>query len=167
VSARTRGSEGRKGGNKRRKEGRELASEGEPSPCRRISASAPRLCGRSPFVRTRGRASKGGRGREGAGPRRPSTSARTRWVHADITRVHADSPISPRGNFITDTTMRPSHGQPSGHLSIVRPSVRPSVLNRPRDNPAFQALQIFHFIGFRFWPACVSMWVYNGLGAVF
>jgi hypothetical protein len=35
------------------------------------------------------------------------------------------------GNFITDATVRPSHGRPYGH----RPTVRPSIRYRPHDNP--------------------------------
>jgi hypothetical protein len=42
------------------------------------------------------------------------------------TCVRTDVPIYPRGNFITDATVRPSHGQPSGH----RPTVRPSSIVR-------------------------------------
>jgi hypothetical protein len=38
------------------------------------------------------------------------------------------------GNFITDATMHLSHGRPSGHRPIVRPSVRPFVRYRPHDN---------------------------------
>jgi hypothetical protein len=45
--------------------------------------------------------------------------------------VRADASVLPPGNFITDATVRPSHGRPSGHRPIVRPSVR----YRPRDNP--------------------------------
>jgi hypothetical protein len=42
------------------------------------------------------------------------------------------------GNFITDATVRPSHGLPSGH----RPSVRPSIRYRPRDNPEHMSSQL-------------------------
>jgi hypothetical protein len=54
------------------------------------------------------------------------------------TSVCADAPIYPRGNFITDATVRLSHGQPSSHRPTVRPSVRPSILNRPSDNPEWR-----------------------------
>jgi hypothetical protein len=46
------------------------------------------------------------------------------------TRVRADASVLPPGNFITDATMRPSHGRRSGHRPTVRPSVRPSVIVR-------------------------------------
>jgi hypothetical protein len=80
-----------------------------------------------------------------------STSARTLdCVRADH-RVGADAGVRPRGyasvrtdasvlspgNFITDATVRPSHGRPSGH----RPIVRPSICYRPRDNPVMKYAQ--------------------------
>jgi hypothetical protein len=55
--------------------------------------------------------------------------------------VRRDAGVHPRGrecfipgNFITDATMHLSHGRPSGHRPIVRPSVRPFVRYRPHDN---------------------------------
>jgi hypothetical protein len=39
------------------------------------------------------------------------------------------------GNFITDTTVRPSHGRPCGHRSTVHPFVRYHL----HDNPAHRA----------------------------
>jgi hypothetical protein len=50
-------------------------------------------------------------------------------------RVRADASLFTPGNFITDATVRLSHGWSSGH----RPSVHPSVRYRPRDNPALWA----------------------------
>jgi hypothetical protein len=38
--------------------------------------------------------------------------------------VHANMPIYPLGNFITDATVHPSNGRPSGHCPCPRPSVR-------------------------------------------
>jgi hypothetical protein len=59
--------------------------------------------------------------------------------------IHGVNTARPRGrkrftlgNFISDATMRPSHGRPSGH----RPTVRPSVCYRPRDNPARTVMSI-------------------------
>jgi hypothetical protein len=49
--------------------------------------------------------------------------------------VHADVSVLRPCNFITDATVHPSHGRPSGHCPIVCPSVRLSVRYRPRDNP--------------------------------
>jgi hypothetical protein len=46
-----------------------------------------------------------------------SSSARTHG------RVRLDSSDLPPGNFITDATVRLSHGRPSGHRPIVCPSV--------------------------------------------
>jgi hypothetical protein len=45
--------------------------------------------------------------------------------------VRVDASVLPPGNFITEATVRPSHGRPSGHRPVVRPSVR----YRPRDYP--------------------------------
>jgi hypothetical protein len=66
-------------------------------------------------------------------------SSRTHWrPHEHMARprghahVRVDASVLPPGNFIMDATVRPSHGRPSGH----RPSVRPSVRYRPRDNPS-------------------------------
>jgi hypothetical protein len=50
--------------------------------------------------------------------------------------VRADASVLSPGNFITDATVRLSHGRPSAHRPIVCPSVRPSIRYRPRDNPA-------------------------------
>jgi hypothetical protein len=61
---------------------------------------------------------------------RRTMSART------LTCVRADAGILPPGNFKKDATVRLSHGRPRGHRPIVRPSVRPSVWKRPRDNHA-------------------------------
>jgi hypothetical protein len=41
-------------------------------------------------------------------------------------RVRADASVLPPGNFITDATVRPSHGRPCDH----RPTIRPSVIVR-------------------------------------
>jgi hypothetical protein len=65
----------------------------------------------------------------------------------NATRVRADAVQRPRGrecftpgNFITDVTMHPSHGRPRGHRPTQRPSSdRPSVRNRPRDNPTLNS----------------------------
>jgi hypothetical protein len=48
--------------------------------------------------------------------------------------VRTDVLIYPLDNFITDATMRSSHGRPSGH----RPRRRPSVLVCPLDNPVME-----------------------------
>jgi hypothetical protein len=68
-------------------------------------------------------------------------------VHADAlvsVRMHrlvrADASILPPGNFITDATVRPSHGRPNGH----RPTVHPSVLYRLRDNHALTGKGVVH-----------------------
>jgi hypothetical protein len=60
-----------------------------------------------------------------------SASARTRGVRVDAARVHANASVLSPGNFITDATVRPSHGRLSGH----RPTVRPFVHYRLRDKP--------------------------------
>jgi hypothetical protein len=54
-------------------------------------------------------------GVDAARPRGRCPSAR---MHS---RVHADARVLPLGNFITDATVRPSHGRPSGHRPTVRP----------------------------------------------
>jgi hypothetical protein len=61
-------------------------------------------------------------------------SAGTLWVHADATCVRADTgpvradvAIYPCRNFITDASVRPSHGRSNGDRPRPRPSVRPSV----------------------------------------
>jgi hypothetical protein len=72
----------------------------------------------------------GGRG-EGRGEgREVSSSARSRLCPRGRARVRVDASDLPPGNFITDATVRLSHGRPSGH----RPTVRLSVCYRPRDN---------------------------------
>jgi hypothetical protein len=69
----------------------------------------------------------GGRGgREGM-----RASARTPMSARTLGRVRVDASVLSLGNFITDATVRPSHGRPSGHC----PSIRPSVRYHPRDNP--------------------------------
>jgi hypothetical protein len=50
-----------------------------------------------------------------ARPRERAMSART------LGCFRADAIVLLPGNFITDATMRPSHGRPSGHGPIVRP----------------------------------------------
>jgi hypothetical protein len=60
------------------------------------------------------------------------TRAEFPWTQA---YVRADVLIYPRGNFITDTAVRPSHRKPSRHHPIVRLIVRPFALNCLRDNP--------------------------------
>jgi hypothetical protein len=101
-----------------------------------------RLRGRERASQRGGREGRGGGG-EGEGREGRAASTRTLvlsvwtcWVRADAARVRTDVPIYPRGNFITDATVRPSHGRPSSH----RPTVRPTVLNRPCDNPAQTAI---------------------------
>jgi hypothetical protein len=42
----------------------------------------------------------------------------------------ADVSLFTPGNFITDATVRPSHGRPGGHRPSIHPSVRPSVIVR-------------------------------------
>jgi hypothetical protein len=64
------------------------------------------------------------RGRSSCPRGRGVVSARTHPVRADA------SVLSP-GNFITNATVRPNHGQSNGHRPIVHPFVR----YRPRDNP--------------------------------
>jgi hypothetical protein len=57
---------------------------------------------------------------------RLGTSARTHFVSVRTQGcIYADMPIYPRSNFITDATVCLSHGRPSGHRPIVRPSARP------------------------------------------
>jgi hypothetical protein len=57
-----------------------------------------------------------------------------RTLSAWMRRVCADASVLLLGNFITDATVRPSHGRLNGH----RPTVRPSVRYRPRDNPGLE-----------------------------
>jgi hypothetical protein len=45
--------------------------------------------------------------------------------------VRADASVLHPGNFITDATVRPSHGRPCGHCSTVRPSVIVRVTTLP------------------------------------
>jgi hypothetical protein len=56
-----------------------------------------------------------------------------RWVASPRTYrgVRADTSILSPGNFITDATVRPSHGRPSGHHPTVRPSVRYGLCDNP------------------------------------
>jgi hypothetical protein len=88
-------------------------------------------------VRTLGRANKGGMGRE-LGPRgRISASVRTQLIRMDARqgeRGGQEEGAGPHGradlppsNFITDATMRPRHGRPSGHRPTVRSFVRPQL----------------------------------------
>jgi hypothetical protein len=49
-------------------------------------------------------------------PRERHVSART------LGCVRADTSVLSLGNFITDATVRPRHGRPSGHHPTVRPS---------------------------------------------
>jgi hypothetical protein len=67
---------------------------------------------------------------------------RNECIHADRAGARADASVLPPGNFITDATVRPSHGRYSASKSRTsqrpssdRPSVRPSFRYRPRDNP--------------------------------
>jgi hypothetical protein len=77
-----------------------------------------------------GRRGRGGEGWGGVGVRpRGRTQAFVRMLLPSVRTyafVHADAPIYPRGNFITDATVCPSHGRPNGHCPIVHPSVHPS-----------------------------------------
>jgi hypothetical protein len=52
-------------------------------------------------------------------------SAWTRLCPRGPKCVCADASVLPPGNFITDATVRLSHGRPSGHRPTVRSSVRP------------------------------------------
>jgi hypothetical protein len=107
----------------------------------------PRGCGRSPSIKTTNYVhtgqERGGEGRGGAAFARTLGCVRTDALMSARTqgRVCMDAPIYPRGNLITGATVRPSHGRPSGHRPIVRPAVRPSILNRPRDNPACYSIE--------------------------
>jgi hypothetical protein len=101
-------------------------------------------------VRLRGRPCP--RGRLGASARMPHVRAdaflrprgrncpRGCWDASARMRccIRADASVLPPGNFITDATVRPSHGQPSGHRAIVRLSVH----YRPRDNPGWGMCQV-------------------------
>jgi hypothetical protein len=58
------------------------------------------------------------------------------WHHdVDATRPRGRQCFT-LGNFITDATVRLSHGRPCGH----HPTVRPSVRYRPHDNPGAGSL---------------------------
>jgi hypothetical protein len=71
-----------------------------------------------------------------------SVSSWTQLVSVQTHRVRADTGVRlrgreclPPGNFITDATMRPSHGRLSGH--------HPAVRYRPRDNRGWIPYQVF------------------------
>jgi hypothetical protein len=59
--------------------------------------------------------------------------ARTRGCPRGQARVRADASFLSPGNFITDAIVHLSHGRPSGH----RPTLRPFVRYRLRDNPVW------------------------------
>jgi hypothetical protein len=61
--------------------------------------------------------------REGEG-KEMTSSARTGLCLRRLQRVRTNASLFTPCNFITDATVHPSHGRPSGH----RPSVRPSVI---------------------------------------
>jgi hypothetical protein len=103
----------------------------------------------------------GGGGKERVRPRRytrvradASVFARTRACSRGRERVRADASVSvrtyrrirtnasvlPPGNFVTDATMRLSHGGPSSHCPTVRLSIRLSVLYHPCDNPVYNIM---------------------------
>jgi hypothetical protein len=78
------------------------------------------------------------RGRRGASVRTRSCPRGRKCIRADALvsastsvrmqgRVRADASRFIPGNFITDATVRTSHGRPNGHRPSVRPSERPSV----------------------------------------
>jgi hypothetical protein len=83
-----------------------------------------------------------------------SVVARTRACARGRERVRADASVSvrtyrrirtnasvlPPGNFVTDATMRLSHGGPSSHCPTVRLSIRLSVLYHPCDNPVYNIM---------------------------
>jgi hypothetical protein len=60
------------------------------------------------------------------GRREVSSSTRTGLCPRGRARVHADTSVLSPGNFITDATVRLSHGRPNGH----RPTVHPSIIIR-------------------------------------
>jgi hypothetical protein len=71
-------------------------------------------------------------------------------------RDRADASVLPPGNFITDATVRPSHGRPSGH----RPTVCPSAIARVTTLAAalsvnsllaLEFFDLFYFIFLEFW----------------
>jgi hypothetical protein len=57
------------------------------------------------------------------------------WGLKTAARVRADASVLSLGNFLSDATVRPSHGRLSSH----RPTVHPSVRYCPRDNPGVRA----------------------------
>jgi hypothetical protein len=79
---------------------------------------------RTNAARTRGskRAASEKGGRVGGGGRNK--------LHPRGPAVSADAPIYPRGNFITDATVCPSHERPNGHRLTVRSSIRSSSIVR-------------------------------------
>jgi hypothetical protein len=81
-----------------------------------------------------------GEGREGGGEGRGGEEG-NKCVRADASCVRTDASVLPPSNFITDATVRLSHGRPSGH----RPIVRPSVCYRPHDNPDSSGIEYLTF----------------------
>jgi hypothetical protein len=59
--------------------------------------------------------------------------------------VRADVSVLFPGNFITDATVCPSHGQSNGHRPSVRPSIYLFVRHRLRDNPGWRTEGLFTF----------------------
>jgi hypothetical protein len=104
----------------------------------------------------------GGEGQGGADARlcphgRRGASARTG------SRLHGRERLTP-DNCITDATMRPSHGRPSGCRSSVCPSVRPSAIVR-MTTLGWGSVVLFIFkilIWVLFFPGCYSArgWFY-------
>jgi hypothetical protein len=78
------------------------------------------------------------------GPR--GRSSRLRRCTPTSMRIHAcvraDAPIYPRGYFITDATVRPTHKRPSGHRLSVCPSsivrVTTLFLHKTQQGPRIQ-----------------------------
>jgi hypothetical protein len=56
--------------------------------------------------------------------------------------VRADASILSLGNFITDATVRLSHGRPSGHRPTVRPSSIVRVTTLALSSPAVRFLAL-------------------------
>jgi hypothetical protein len=75
------------------------------------------------------------RGYGGEGEGEGQGGADVRLCPRGHARVRTDASVLYPGNFITDATVRRSHGRPSGHHLSVYLSVRPSVRYRPRDSP--------------------------------
>jgi hypothetical protein len=82
-----------------------------------------------PQGRGEGREGGEGRGRKGEGGnecvRADVLCPRERWIASARTRSRSCGLkcFLPPGNFLTDATVRPSHGRPSGHCPIFRPSI--------------------------------------------